>query len=390
LARLTLIKGGPLFDGRTLRPWPAGAVLVEGETIVRVGPAQDLASAPCDAVIDRGRETLLPGLIDCHAHLSMDATRENYLHRLQDPIGEQTLRAVNNLRRDLLAGQTSLRCCGDKEFLDVDCRRAIEEGRLEGPSLVVATRGIKASHGHGFVGYSFDGPEQIKRAIHQNAAAGADFIKIFITGNLETPEGIPSYLSREEIELAVAEAHRIGKVTSAHCVGGPGLDWYLAAGGDVVEHAYFVSREQIERLAAGRTWVVLTPTFILEESRIRHLPPGVIEETLRQGRRAAECLAALIAGGVRFGVGSDGLHGELWRDIARLVELGASPLAALQAATSNAAELSGLGARTGTLEPGRAADLISLAGNPLADPAALGNVGAVISRGRLIFSKPPA
>jgi len=373
-----------LIDGTGGPPIEAGAVLVEGERIVAIGREEQIGGNANVRVIECADQVLLPGLIDCHNHLSLDATLDNYLYRMADSIPALTLRACETMQLDLRSGVTTSRCMGDKGFLDIECKKAVAAGRIEGPRLLVATRGIRVTHGHGFVGYPFDGPGQIRRVVRENLKAGADLIKFYATGTLKGPGQIQSYISKEEIAVIVRESHRVGVRTAAHCIGGIGLKWCLDEGVDSIEHGYFLTDREIDLVAESDSWLVLTPSPFLTEARIRTLPPDLIDGHLRERDQAAERMAAAISGGVRFAVGTDGMHGGLAREVEYLVELGASESEALMAATSYAAIVCGLEDTIGTLECGKVADIIGVKGNPLDDIRALGNVQTVISRGRLL------
>ena len=382
----TVIKGAFLWDGISEKALPNGAILVEDGFIKAVGAAEEIVSAPHDHLLDWPDATLLPGLIDSHTHLSMDPTLENYLDHMSDPVAELTLRAIAMMRKDLQAGVTTCRCLGDKEFLDVACRKAVQDGLVEGPHLLVATRGIRAPHGHGFVGYPFAGAIQIRNAIRENLAAGADFIKIYITGTLKGEGELPSYLTREEIHTAIEEAHKGGVRVASHCVGGMGLDWALELGLDTLEHAYHITDAQIEKLAQSATWMVLTPSPILTEARVRHLPAALIPGHLQERAEIAGRMAAIIAANIPFAIGTDGMHGELAQEIAYVVELGASHHTALQAATIHGAKVCGIEKKTGSLEAGKYADVIAVEGNPLKDINALRKVVAVMKQGQLVLN----
>jgi len=379
-----IIRGGCLIDGTGAAPIKDGAVLVDGARIVAAGFAGELMTMPHTEVIDRGEETILPGLIDCHNHLSMDPSLPDYLNRMTDPIAEQTLRAAMLMRVDLESGVTTARCCGDKEFLDIHCRRAVEDARLPGPRLLVATRGIKATHGHGFVGYPFDGPEAIVRAIRENVRAGADLIKLFITGTLKGKGPIISYPSREEIRTAADEAHRAGLPITTHCVGGPGLDWALEAGMDAIEHGYHITDDQLDRLCSSQTRLVLTPSPILSLERIQNLPPAAIAGHLAERDEIRGRVSAILRSGVAYGLGTDGMHGRLAQEAAFLVEMGAAPLQAVMAATLSGAGVCGLSDELGSLEPGKSADIICVAGNPAEDITSLEHVTWVMKGGRIM------
>jgi imidazolonepropionase-like amidohydrolase len=381
----TLIKGRLVIDGMGNPPIDRGAILVEGERILRVGKEEEFKGEANIHVLDCGDQTLLPGLIDCHNHLSLDPRLDNYLYRMADPVPALTLRACEAMKIDLRSGVTTSRCLGDKGFLDAECKKAVSEGRLEGPRLLIATRGIRAFHGHGFVGYPFGGVEQIRTAVRENISAGADLIKIYITGTLRGPKGIPSYFSKEEIQAAVDEAHRVGISVATHCIGGVGLEWALETGIDTIEHGYFLADREIDLLAKSDSWLVMTPSIFFTEARIRTLPPHLIEGHLQQRDEVGQRMKAAIKAGVKFAVGTDGMHGGIAQEIQYLVDFGATTSQALMAVTYDAAKVCGLEASIGTLEPGKFGDIIGVEGNPLKDIGALKKVKTLISRGRIKY-----
>jgi imidazolonepropionase-like amidohydrolase len=381
----TLMKGGLVIDGTGRPPIDKGAILIDGERIIRVGKEEEVKERADVHVLDCSNQTLLPGLIDCHNHLSLDPRLENYLYRMIDPIPTLTLRAWETMKIDLRSGVTTSRCMGDKGFLDVECKKAVAEGRIEGPRLLIATRGIRAFHGHGFVGYPFGGIDQIQAAVRENLSAGADLIKIYITGTLRGPEGIPSYFSREEIQTAVDEAHRVGIPVATHCIGGIGFEWALEIGIDVIEHGYFLTDREIDLFVKSDKWLVMTPSVFFTDARIQTLPTDLIDGHLRQRDEVAQRMRAAIKAGIRFAVGTDGMHGGLAQEIQYLVDFGATPIQALMAATCHAAEVCGFEESIGTLEPGKFGDIIGVKGNPLEDIEALKRVKTVVSRGEIKY-----
>jgi imidazolonepropionase-like amidohydrolase len=382
-----LIKGSTIIDIPGNSPIKDGAILIEGDKISAVGKKADFTVDADTEVIDCTGQVLLPGLIDCHNHLSLDTRLDNYLLRMKDSIPELTLRAVETMAVDLKAGVTTSRCLGDKEFLDVSCRKAVEDGRLKGPRLIVATRGIRASHGHGYVGYPFNGPESIRIAIRENLSAGADFIKLYITGTVKGPGEIVSYLSKSEISLAVEEAHRVGVKTATHCIGGQGMDWAIEVGIDSIEHAYFISDRQIDLLGRSNSRLVLTPNLFFAEERIETLQPELADVFRRERDLVGEHMVAVIKAGLNYAVGTDGMHGGLANEMAILVGLGASNRDVLKAATVYGSQVCGLEDETGTLEPGKSADIIGVKGNPLEDIRFLENIETVMLKGRLVHQQ---
>jgi imidazolonepropionase-like amidohydrolase len=378
-----LIRGKILIDGLGSPPIEQGCVIIEGERILAVGQEERMKIEGITRTIDCSDQTLLPGLIDCHNHLSLDPTLNNYLYRMNDSIPELTLRATTTMAIDLRSGVTTSRCLGDKGFLDVECKKAVHSGRVPGPRLLIATRGIRALHGHGFVGYPFSGVEQVRTAVRENISAGADLIKIYITGTLRSSKEIPSFFSKEEIQTIVDETHRVGLPVATHCIGGIGLKWALETGIDTIEHGYFLTDREIDLLAKSNSWLVMTPSIFFTEARIRALPPHLIDGHLQQRDEVGKRMKAAVQAGVKFAIGTDGMHGCLAQEIQYLVDFGATNTQALMAATREAAKVCGLEESIGTLEPGKFGDIIGVEGNPLKDIGALKRVKTVISRGEI-------
>jgi imidazolonepropionase-like amidohydrolase len=381
----TLIRGGLVIDGTGSPPIEKGVILIEGQHIIGVGKEEELREKADVHVLDCSDQTLLPGLIDCHNHLSAELTDEDWLSKVNASDADQTLSAITNMTADLRTGVTTLRCLGDKNFIDVACKKAVNSGRIAGPSLLVATRSIRSTHGHGILASPFDGLEQVRAAVRENIKAGADVIKILTTATVRGSGEIHSDYSREEILVSVEEAHRAGIRVTAHCIGGIAFQWCLEAGMDSIEHGYFLSNREIDLLAKSGRWLVLTPSPFFMEDRLRVLPPELASAFRRGREEAAERMAAAIKGGVAFAVGSDAIHGRLAQEIEYLVELGASEDQAIIAATRDAAKVCGLEGSIGSLEPGKVADIIGVKGNPLKDIRALRKIEVVISKGKLYY-----
>ena len=373
-----------LWDGIRDLPISNGAIVIERNIIKEIIPFKELSTNTVQEVVELRGTTLMPGLIDSHTHLSMDPTLDNYLEHMNDDVAELTSRAVAMMQKDLFAGITTCRCLGDKEFLDIACRKAVEEKRLSGPRLLVAGKGIRAPGGHGFVGYPFHGPTEIKEAVRENISKGVDLIKFYITGTLMGKGPIPSSLTKEEIKVLIDDAHESGLKTASHCVGGEGLDWALEAGLDSLEHAYHISDVQIDKLAESSTWPVLTPSPLVLEERIDHLPSALIPGHKEERDEIMSRMTALISSGIPYAIGSDGMHGELAEEIRYLVDMGASNINALRAATIHGARVAGIEERTGSLAVGKKADIIAVSGNPLKNIKALKKVMAVLKEGEWI------
>jgi imidazolonepropionase-like amidohydrolase len=379
-----LIRAGLLIDGYGKTAVENGAVLIEADRIRAVGRSGEIGPVSGAKEFNYANGTMLPGLIDCHNHLSMNLTYEDWLSRVNDSDAEKTIAAITNMLVDLKSGVTTARCLGEKNFLDIACKKATQSGLLSGPRLLVAGKSIRSTHGHGILAYVFDGPDQVRRGVRENIKAGADVIKILTTATVRGSDEIHSDYTREEIFAAVEEAHRAGLRVAAHCIGGVALQWCLEAGIDSIEHGYFMNQGEIELLAKSESWLVLTPSAFLMEERLKVTPSA--EMFRKKQDEAAQCMAAAIKGGVRFAVGSDAIHGCLAKEMEFLVSLGASEMQAIVGATYNGAALCGLDKSVGTLESGKIADMIVVQGNPLEDIRAVQRVIAVVCRGKFTES----
>jgi imidazolonepropionase-like amidohydrolase len=384
MTKRTLIKGAFLWDGFSEKLLPEMAIVVEDKKIESIIPIAETESSSFDEVHDFFNLTLLPGMIDCHTHHSMDATMVNYLDRIKDSISELAIRSIAMMKKDLISGVTTCRTLGDREFLDIAFREAVKDGLIEGPRSIVAGKGIRAAKGHGFVGYPFDGAEEICRAIKENLAVGADFIKIYITGTLKGNGNLPSYLTREEIESAIMASHEAGVSIASHCVGGIGLEWALDMGLDTLEHGYHISDSQIEKLVKSDTRLVLTLSPILNDEVVNHYPKHLVQGYFDEREEISSRMTAIISAKIPFGLGTDGMHGGLANEAKYAVGLGASNYTALQAATINGARICGIEDETGSLSPGKYADIIAVEGNPLENIQVLKKVKTVVKQGQLM------
>jgi imidazolonepropionase-like amidohydrolase len=398
------IKGTQLIDGTGNQPIHNALVLVDDGRITAVGREPDLGIPDGAEVIDLGGQTILPGLVDPHTHMTINPGKRGLLGQLEglaEPDALQGARATHNLRIDFLSGITTQRVIAEVNWNDLAVRRAIEDGWIPGPRLLCATRGITSSHGHGAPSWMFDGPNEIRKAVRDNLQHGADFIKILVLDRTPTAA---SY-SAEEIKVAVDEAHRAGKLITAHASARPdtSLRLCLAAGVDSVEHAIPQNDEQIELyLQSGAAFVrtytigfqtqtdwawfagksieerVATMRQIVDDT-IERLPEGssfadyyktgqsLRDRVLHTLENVVPSFQKAVQRGVRWSVGMDSMHGLIGYEIGSLVEWGLSPMQAIVGSTKQAAEVCGVLNDCGTLEAGKRADIISLDGDPLAD-----------------------
>jgi imidazolonepropionase-like amidohydrolase len=381
------IRAGWLWDGVSDDPIRDGVVLIEDERIAAVGPASVVAIPPDTSLIERPDEFLMPGLIDAHTHITIVPGLGNQIGQLLEPIERQTIRGVANLRRMLRAGVTTARIMGEERWLDVTFKEAVAGGVTPGPRLIISTRMITQSNGHGRALSAFDGVDEVRKAARENLHAGAEFLKIFITGGVSSTRGggirAASY-SREEVAAVVEEADRVGTYVAAHAIGGPGIRLGVETGVRTIEHALLATDDDLALMRDQNAWAVLTQSILLHPTGIEQGDrdnPAIMAKLQDARAQAGERFRAIVGSGVRYAVGTDSMHGLLGFEIARLVEWGARPVDALRAATIWAAECCRFEATTGTLEPGKLADLITLAGNPLTNIAAIDEVRLVIKGG---------
>lgn len=379
-----------------------GAVLVRGGRIVAVGRAADLAPPEGTPVLDLGALTLVPGLIDGHAHLMLDGSAEPMRTLEAESDSQLLLRMVRNLGALLRAGVTTVRDCGCRNHLSLVLRDAISSGLLVGPNVVSAGKALTITGGHyGFVGHECDGADALRQAIRAEAKAGVDFIKVMGSGGRSKPgtAGLrrSAYFTDEEMALIVRESHRIGKRVAVHAHPTAVVRTCAGAGVDIVEHClwldesagYCFDERAVERIAEQGAFVCPTLAgFFPRHPAARGIDPEMpkIEELLPYFARMREL-------GVRFVSGNDtGAPYTPFDDLVYGLEImgrfGLSPAEQLAAATLTAAACLGRD-DVGALAAGRRADLVAVRGNPLDDIRALWQVEVVVKDGHVVHRRDP-
>ncbi len=411
--QVVAVKAARLIDGTGRPPIQDAVIVVRGERIETVGTSAQVRIPSGATVIDRGDETLLPGLIDAHAHLSIrpdTRTLAGQLEGLRQPDGKQVIRAVRNIRVQLLSGVTTLYVVGEMHFNDVYLADAVRHGLIPGPRIIPGGEFISTTAGHGpEESRNTDGPWELIKKVRRNAENGASHIKLTITDRLRVGPRSGALLApgesnftKEEMRAVVEEAHRLGLHVTAHA-NNDSVRLALESGVDSIQHGYGLNADLIALLLEKRRGVVHTYTIGYQAwfdewayldsettsaeqwvSRIRELHGRVYSsEKVRAGQvreRRAELLQAHRAG-VPIAVGTDSMHGLMALEVENLVLAGISPLEAITAATSASARVLGL-SDIGTLEAGKLADIISVKGDPSKDISSLSRVGFVMVGGR--------
>jgi imidazolonepropionase-like amidohydrolase len=408
---MLVLKGGRLIDGTGAAPAPSAAVVVRDGRIEAVSTSG--AGWPADAeIIDVSGMTVLPGLIDCHDHLAMHGYDLARRWGIDEPQSTRTLRTAKVLADTLAAGYTTVR---DAAGLDAGFKRAIDEGLIAGPRLVVSLVIISPIGGIGDrvspSGFSCCVPTDpllpdgvvntladVRPVVRRVVRAGADVIKCATTGGASSrPEHGPrdGAFNLDEMQALVEEAHALDRRVMCHALGGRGLRIAVKAGVDSIDHGCYLDEapEILDRMAERGIFFV--PTFAVYDYHRKSALPHIRERAKELEEHHAASLRRALAAGVKVAAGTDaGGHGHPANamEIACLVKAGMTPLQALRAATGWAAECIGRGDDLGTVEAGKLADIVVVDGDPLADVAVLQNpaqIALVVKGGEIAANRLP-
>jgi imidazolonepropionase-like amidohydrolase len=399
-----VVRAATLIDGAGARPLHDQEVLIRGDRIAAVY-ARGAQPAPDGAqVLDLGDATLLPGLIDCHTHIFLQGEVPEAggydVQLLNYPASYRVARAIVAARRALEQGFTTIRDVETEGagYGDVGIQRAINEGIIPGPRMFVATRAISSTGGYQLEGYApeitvpkgaqlIDGPVEARKAAREQLDHGADWIKVYMTHRSWVDEqgalvSQPT-LTVEELRAIVDEAHGWRRKVACHAYNGIGLQRALDGGCDSIEHGLELSDAQIQQMIRQGTWYVPTLAVYYYDPDPPETPTGK-RDRQRVAVHGVSFSKALHAG-VKIAFGTD-VGGFVWSDpiaqeFARMVEFGMTPMQAIQAATTRAAELLGKRNELGVVAPGAYADLMAVHGDPLQDVAALKDVRFVMKDG---------
>jgi imidazolonepropionase-like amidohydrolase len=411
VAKPVVLRAARMFDGKSDAVVSPGFVVVDGNRITAVGAKGAPVPAAGAEVYDLGDVTLLPGLMDAHTHLSGEASNDwnrDELDQFKKEIAERAVESTEHARRTLMAGFTSVRDLGSDHFIDVGLRNAIDGGKVPGPRMLVAGNAIGARGGHCDDGAGYrqgllrdsdftngvaDGPDQIRSAVRYTIMHGASVVKVCASGGvLSLTDNVDSaQLTQAELDALVDEAHSLGRKAAAHAHGAEAAKRALRAGIDSIEHGTFLDDEGLDLMKRKNAWLVFTPTLCLEERMKKNgAPPLVVQKATAAKAREDAMFKRALQKGVNLAFGSDAAvcpHGSQQLQFAKLVSLGMKPLAAVRAATSGDARLFGVDSKVGTLETGKLADIIAVAGDPARDIHAMEHVVFVMKDG-VVYKRP--
>lgn len=395
------VHAGHLIDVRTGQVMQDAYVVVKGERIESIG-----ISAPQGvAVVDMSKYTIVPGLIDAHAHILSDPTTQSSGHYLMTSAPQATVRGVANLQLWLNHGFTAVRDAGEAypSYPQFALRDGVQKGLIKGPRIVSAGSFVSVTGGHGDADLlspdkpslkqpnTVDTVDDVARLVRRDIKYGADWIKLMATGGVMDP--ISDYrvqeLSEEQMAKAVEVAHRAGRKVMAHAEGSVGIKAAVRAGVDSIEHGTVLDEEGAKMMEERGTWLVPT-LYCFQHDLETGLSKG------RDPRSMAKGIAIVSAQGpafklalkyhlkIGYGVDDDDVDESVSKEFGALVKGGMTPLEALQAATLNNSQLLGLDKDMGTIEAGKYADLVAVPGDPLKDITVMEHVAWVMKGGVVV------
>ncbi|WP_292083951.1 MULTISPECIES: amidohydrolase family protein [unclassified Brevundimonas] len=394
--------------GRLLADPASGRVLRDKTLVIRGNQVVEIRDGFVGdgKVVDLRGAFVLPGLIDSHVHLTSQQNPNGRLENVTESNATQAMIGARYARRTLNAGFTTVADLGASNESIFALRDAVKRGDVPGPRIIAAGSAVSVHGGHGDInGYREDvmhvlspesvcsGVEDCMRAVRLQVRSGADIIKITATGGVlsNTAAGLAQQFSEDELAAIVASAHRMGRQVTAHAHGVDGINAFLKAGGDSIEHGTYLDDESMRLFKAHNAWLV--PTLMAGDyvARMASGPdnfftPAQTAKALEAGPKMLDMARRAHAGGVRIAFGTDSgvsAHGDNAQEFALLVRAGLTPLEAIQAATVGAAEHLKISNEAGRLSPGMPADLIAVSGDPLSDVTELERVRFVMKGGQV-------
>ena len=404
-ATLFVQAGRLLADPATGKVETAKTVVIDNGRITRI--VDGYVAEPGGKVVDLKDSFVLPGLIDSHVHLTGQQGPTSRLDEVTQSSADQAMVGAGYARKTLMAGFTTVADLGADNHAIFALRDGIKRGDVIGPRIIAAGSAVSVHGGHGDVnGFSEEvmhvlrptsvcsGADDCRRAVREQVWLGADIIKITATGGVlsNTAAGLNQQFSDAELQAIVETAHRMGRKVTAHAHGVDGINSFLKAGGDSIEHGTYLDADSIALFKKNGAYLV--PTLMAGDFVYRiatgpnnFLTPAQTAKALDAGPKMLAMARRAHDGGVKIAFGTDtgvSAHGDNAGEFALLVKAGLSPLEAIQTATINAADHFSLSAEIGSLAPGKAADLIAVKGDPLTDVTVLQHVTAVVKSGVVV------
>ena len=411
----TAIRAGRLIDGTGTPAREDMVIIVRGDRIETVGSASDVVIPPEARVVDLSRYTVMPGIVDAHAHLSIRPdvrTLAGQLEGLTQPDAKQMARIVRNIRVQLLSGVTTVYVVGEVHYNDIHAAEAVADGVIPGPRIYPSGNFISTTAGHGPAEYrTTNGPWEMRTFVRTNYEMGAHHMKLTVTDRARVGpnNGTPyapgeSNFTREEMEAAIGELHRLWIEATAHA-NGESIRLAVEAGVNSIQHGGNLTEDLMDLLVDRNVGFVNTFTIgyqgVFDEwdfldnqandiqewfDRCRTVIEQALARSERRSRGLQNRYGQLTRAkqkGVRVGIGTDSMHGLMILEIENLVKAGFTPLEAITAATGINAKIVGIDDEVGTIEAGKYADIISIDGRPDENIRDLGKIGLLMVGGRI-------
>lgn len=388
-------KNVDLIDGTGKGIQKNALILVEDGIIQAIYESNCKENLEGYSVVDLQDKYLMPGMIDCHTHIFVnadaDAITQKFIYKEVDFI----IIALKNLEKHLKSGVVFIRDVGGVEHFDIQLKKHIENGTVKGPDMYCAGKIVTMTGGHAhIVGREADGVDEVRKAVREQLKAGADVIKVISTGGVMTPGvDINAYqFNIDELKVAVEEAHKAGRKVCAHCHGTQGIKNSVQAGIDSIEHATLLDEEAADLMAEAGTYMVPTlsaPYYIIKHGEAGGIPKFAVDKAKEIGNQHIKSLNLAREKGLNIAMGTDSgtafnKHGNSGFELCLLVEAGMSPMEAIVTATKNSSELIGIDEKYGTLEIGKFANFIVLDENPLDNIETIQKPKAVYKKGKLV------
>jgi imidazolonepropionase-like amidohydrolase len=405
-AQKTYIQCGKLLDGIGNTAQSQVTIVVDGTMISDIQKGYTSGNAT-DKVIDLHDKTVMPGLIDCHVHLESQLSNTSSLDQFRLTDADIAYNAGVFAKRTLMAGFTTVRDLGGTG-VNISLRKAVNAGKVDGPRIYTAGIAISASGGHmdpsdGFRDDAFshrpgpnegvaDGKDELIKAVRLQFKRGSDVIKIASTGGVLdlSEDGSGAQFSIEEIKAVVQTARDYGLKVACHAHGAEGIRRAILGGVTSIEHGTFMNDEDMELAKKYGTWYV--PTIVagrsvMDSAQIKgFFPPVIARKAMEVGPQIQATFGKAYKAGVKIAFGTDAgvyAHGKNYMEFQYMVEAGMPPIEAIKAATTSAAELLGIGRKTGSISKGKWADVIAVSGDPLQDIKVMKNIAFVMKEGKI-------
>lgn len=406
---IKVIKAGRIIDTENGIVLDSRMILIENDTIKEI--SKNLKIPDKAEIIDLSNATILPGLIDCHTHLTIQSG-DNYYEGFRNSIVDYAILAPSYAKNTLEAGFTSVRDVGSASFLDIAMKKAINSNKIPGPRMQTAAYAMSSTGGHAdFTGFSpmldskepkemtgvADGVDEVRQKVRYLIKYGADVIKFAASGGVLSEEGSVggTTYTQEEMNAIVTEAKMWGKKVCAHAHGTEAIKMAVIAGVASIEHGSLIDDEGIALMIKNGTYLVAdvyVDDYIIAEFGKLGVPQKMIDKEKIVGLKQRQNFQKAIKAGVKIAYGTDAgvyPHGLNGKQFSYMVKWGMTPMQAIQSATINASELLGWEAKVGSIAVGKYADIIAVVGNPVDEIELLENVSFVMKGGQVFKNLMP-